>query len=65
MKNFLAEFPIFMEHISTLRDTSRDTSKGLLGGEIQYLTDAETLVVNFDDVKTAYANGLGLSNSFA
>lgn len=65
MKRFLSEFPIFMEHMSTLRDTSRDESKVSSGGEMQYLTDSEVLVVNFDDVKTAYTKNLGLSNSFA
>ena len=65
MKDFIARFSYFTNNISTLKETSKDTSKVSLGGIEQYLTDVQTNVINFDAVKTEYTNKLGLSNSCA
>ena len=47
---------------STLKFTSMDNSEK---DNIQYMTESELSVINFDSVKTAYANSLGLSEEVA
>lgn len=43
---------------STLKETSKDASDG---ANIEYMTESGREVINFDTVKTAYINSLGLS----
>lgn len=51
-------FDLLNHHICTLKETSKDDSDK---DNIQYMTESVLDVVNFDSVKTAYANGIGLS----
>lgn len=57
----LDHFPIFISSKDTLKETSRDTDSQ----NVQYMTSHEFQVVNFDKVKTKYANSLGLSEECA
>ena len=52
---------LFRENQNTLKELSKDTSKG----EAQYMTESELLAVDFDRVKRLYANGLDLSEETA
>lgn len=55
-------YDIFIDNISTLKDTSIDDSDKR---NIRYMTKTTLDVVNFDDVKTQYTNNLGLSEESA
>lgn len=55
-------YQIFSSSLDTLQETSKDTSNS---DEIQYLTDSKIQVINFDKVKTIYANNLHLSDECA
>ena len=55
-------YPILFENRESLKETSKDDSDP---NDIQYMTSAETEVVNFDLVKRLYANGFGLSEEAA
>lgn len=57
----IEDYSIFTEHIDTLKEMSKDTSQN----SVQYMTDLEIEAVNFDQVKRAYANALGLSEEVA
>ena len=52
-------FPIMRNNISTLKDCSLDSAHHL------YLSTSASRVVNFDDVKTEYFSGMGMSDSKA
>jgi hypothetical protein len=58
--NEMPEF--FRRNISTLRELSKDDSNEK---EIHYMTESEIEAVDFDVVKTKYANELGLSEEVA
>lgn len=58
----LNDYSIFRENKETLRETSKDDSNASL---VQYMTDSEMEVVNFDQVKRCYVNALGLSENNA
>lgn len=58
----LDSYPIFAENKNTLKETSKDDSDG---SDIQYMTEVEWEVVNFDLVKRHYVNTLGLSENNA
>lgn len=58
----LDAYPIFRDHKSTLRELSKDDHDP---ENIQYMTDSQAEAVAFDDVKTQYANDLGLSEESA
>lgn len=47
---------------STLKETSKDDSGG---ANVEYMTGSDIQVLNFDTVKTAYTNSLGLSEGAA
>lgn len=55
------DYEIFACNISTLKETSKDDSKGTA----EYMTESEIKAVNFDDVKRRYVNLLGLSEECA
>lgn len=55
-------FPIFQNHLFPLKELSKDNSDK---ANIVYMTNSEMLAVDFDQVKTQYANGLGLSEEVA
>lgn len=56
MNDFIAGIPIFCKHTTPLKETSTDTSKIPAGGKVEYMTDSEALVVNFDDVAADYVS---------
>ena len=51
-------YDIFLANISTLKETSADTSKSSF---IEYMTNSDISVVNFDGVKKMYIKGLGIN----
>lgn len=55
----LIDYGIFKNHVCTLKDTSFDTENS------EYMIDSTIDVVNFDGVKTEYANKLDHSNEDA
>ena len=57
----IEDYPIFSDHMDTLKEMSKDTSEG----QPQYMTERMEEAVNFDLVKRAYANMLGLSEKTA
>lgn len=58
----LDEYDIFQTNKSTLQELSKDDSDI---NNIQYMTDSQTSVIDFDKVKTEYANLLGISEETA
>lgn len=52
------KYKIFKENVSTLKEISKDDSDPK---NIQYMTESMNPAINFDDVKTQYANNLELS----
>lgn len=57
----IEDYPIFSDHMDTLKEMSKDTSQG----QPQYMTERTEEAVNFDLVKRAYTNHLGLSEDTA
>lgn len=57
----IEDYPIFRSHMDTLKEMSKDTSTE----PAQYMTESTTEAVNFDKVKQAYVNRLGLSEEAA
>lgn len=57
----IEDYPIFSDHMDTLKEMSKDTSQG----QPQYMTERTKEAVNFDLVKRAYTNNLGLSEETA
>ena len=57
----IEDYPIFSDHRDTLKEMSKDTSQG----QSQYMTERMEEAVNFDLVKRAYTNNLGLSEETA
>lgn len=53
----LKNYPIFMHHISNLKDTSLDKHDG----SNKYMTQSTLAAINFDGVKDEYVESLGLS----
>lgn len=58
----LKKIGIFANNLSTLKETSKDNSNK---NKNEFMTESELEVVNFDRVKTKYANTLGLSEEAA
>lgn len=58
----LEEYDIFRKNKKTLHELSKDDSDP---NDIQYMTNIQTLAVDFDKVKQIYANRLGLSEECA
>mgnify|MGYP006922144306 CR=1 FL=1 len=58
----LNDYSIFRENKETFKETSKDDSDT---SHIQYMTDSEMEIVNFDQVKRCYVNALGLSENNA
>lgn len=57
----VSDYQIFLNHISSLKETSKDTS-----GPIDiYMCNDVRNVIDFDGVKTEYTNNLGLSEEVA
>ena len=54
MNDLIARTPIFCKHTALLKETSADTSKVSAGGKVEYVTNSEVLVVNFDDAAEDY-----------
>lgn len=54
----LKAFPIFANHLSNLKETSRYKKED---GTSQYMTQSTREAVDFDDVKDEYVESLGLS----
>lgn len=54
------DYPILKKHVCTLKETSIDKHDI---NNIVYMTSSGRLVVNFDDVKEEYIQGLSLSES--
>ena len=52
-------YPILNDHISTLKETSKDNHDGM----VVYMTESDAEVVNFDDVKSEYVSKLSLCES--
>lgn len=57
----IEDYPISRSHTDTLKEMSKDTSTE----PAQYMTESTTEAVNFDKVKRAYVNRLGLSEKAA
>lgn len=57
----IEDYPIFSDHRDTLKEMSKDTSLD----QPQYMTERTEEAVNFDLVKRAYTNHLGLSEETA
>ncbi len=57
----IEDYPIFSDHMDTLKEMSKDTSEG----QPQYMTERMEEAVNFDLVKRTYANTLELSEDTA
>ena len=55
-------YETFREHISTLKECSKDHSDP---GCIKFMTESQLEAINFDTVKTKYANDLVLSEECA
>lgn len=55
----ISKYPILNNHISTLKETSKDNHDGT----VVYMTQSEAEVVNFDDVKSEYISGLSLCDA--
>lgn len=55
MREPLNNMPLFEEHLSTLKKTSKDK------GRNEYMTESDLEVVDFDKVKEAYIRGMALS----
>lgn len=55
-------YPIFSNNLSNLKELSKDTSNS---DDIQYMTEYQVEAVNFDAVKTEYANSLEMSEEVA
>ena len=53
----LDSYPIFRDNKDSLKNTSKDDGNP---NDIQYMTNSEAKVVNFDMVKRSYANKLGI-----
>jgi len=58
----LEQYPLFAENKATLKQTSMDDS---IKDEIQYMTESQMEVIDFDMVKRHYANSLGCSEECA
>lgn len=58
----LKSYNIFVKNKKTLKETSKDDSNP---ADIQYMTESELEVVDFDMVKRDYVNTLGLSEDNA
>lgn len=58
----LEQYPLFAENKATLKQTSMDDS---IKDEIQYMTESQMEVIDFDMVKRYYANSLGCSEECA
>lgn len=58
----LEQYPLFAENKTTLKQTSMDDS---MKAEIQYMTESQQEVIDFDMVKRHYANSLGCSEECA
>lgn len=56
------DYKIFKENLSTLKELSKDTSEK---NNISYMTQSELKAIDFDTVKTQYANKLHLSEETA
>ena len=57
----IEDYQIFQDNMDSLKEMSKDTSKG----SVQYMTELMTQAINFDHVKRDYTNGLGLSEEVA
>lgn len=57
-KNY-KDIEIFNKNLSNLKETSKDTDSGT----IEYMTESETEVVNFDAVKNTYITGMKLTKT--
>ena len=55
----LSDYPIFANHVSTLKETSLDTNDG----QRKYMTQSSRDSINFDEVKEEYVSGLRLSSN--
>lgn len=53
----IEEYPI-LNHVVTLKRASKDEN----GGRVEYMTESQVGVINFDKVKEAYAKEKGLKN---
>ena len=53
------QYPILSNHISTLKETSKDDHDGT----VVYMTESSAAAVNFDDVKSEYISRLSLCES--
>lgn len=62
MSNIATDYQLLKDHISNLKETSKDTSDAT---NIQYMTTSTLPAIDFDAVKTAYLNFLGLSEEHA
>ena len=58
----LEVYDIFEENKTTFKETSKDDSDA---SQIQYMTESERRVIDFDAVKTCYANRLGCTEETA
>jgi hypothetical protein len=54
----LANYDIFTDHVGSLKELSKDDHST---ENIQFMTQSSVVAVNFDQVKRAYANNLGIS----
>ena len=52
----LNDYTLFRDNKTTLKETSKDDSDKM---NVQYLTESNLSVVDFDRVKTCYANQYG------
>ena len=53
----IGEYPI-LNHVITLKRASKDEN----GGHVEYMTESQVDVINFDKVKEAYAREKGLKS---
>ena len=53
----IEEYPI-LNHVVTLKCASKDEN----GGRVEYMTESQVGVINFDKIKEAYAKEKGLKN---
>ena len=58
----IENFNLFTENSSNLKELSKDTSEQ---DNIKYMTHSKLPAVNFDDVKTAHINSLGMTEELA
>ena len=55
-------YPILKDSLASLKETSMDDADKK---DIRYMTESDLSVINFDTVKTKYANALGVSEETA